>query len=216
MRTRQKWTAIKVAATSSDLGLRDTLTAVVQEELNVKEVRWVEDASELVSLSVRANFKVLGRMLGPKMKPVAAAIGQLGPADIARLQAGEALTIEGESIALEHVQIVQESKGEGAVASSGAVTVELDTTITHELKLEGLAREVVSKVQSARKEAGLEVEDRIVLSLKTESDDLTAAIAAHGKLIAAEVLATELKSLDVEHSTLKAGGEPLQIGLSLA
>ena len=211
---KQPLPGIKVAATSSDLGLRDTLTAVVQEELNVKEVRWVEDATELVNLSVRANFKVLGRMLGPKMKPVAAAISQLGADDIAKLQAGESLSIEGEAIALEHVQIVQESKGEGAVASSGAVTVELDTTITHELKLEGLAREVVSKVQSARKEAGLEVEDRIVLSLKTPSEDLAAAISTHASLIAAEVLATELRDLDVTHTSQKAGGEPLEIGLA--
>jgi isoleucyl-tRNA synthetase len=213
---KQPLPGVQVATSHADTGLRDALTEVVRDELNVKEVRWVEEAAELVSLSVRANFKVLGRMLGPKMKPVAAAIGQLGAADIARLQAGEALSIEGESIVLEHVQVVQESKGDGAVASTGAVTVALDTTITPELKLEGLAREIVSKVQSARKEAGLQVEDRILLSLRTASDSLTAAIQAHGTLIATEVLASELVSLDVAHQALKAGGEPLEIGLTRA
>jgi isoleucyl-tRNA synthetase len=196
--------------------MRTALTDVVQEELNVKTVTWIDDPSELVNLSVKANFKVLGRLLGPKMKPVANAIGQLGAGDIAALQAGETLTIEGESIALEHVMIVQESRGEGAVASSGDITVELNTTITHELKLEGLAREVISKVQSARKDAGLQVEDRIHLSLKTDSTDLTDAINAHGALISGEVLAVELTELSVEHTATKAGGEPLEIGLAKA
>ena len=213
---KQPLPGIKVAASGGSDALRRALTDVAQEELNVKTVTWIGDATELVDLSVKANFKVLGRLLGPKMKPVAGAIAQLGAADIARLQAGETLTLEGESIALEHVLIVQESKGEGAVASSGEVTVELDTTITPELKLEGLAREVISKVQSARKQAGLEVEDRIRLSLKTESDVLGEAIAAHGSMISAEVLAVELTSLDVEHTAVKAGGEAVEIGLAKA
>ena len=155
---KQPLPGIKVAASGGSDALRQALTDVAQEELNVKTVTWIADATELVDLSVKANFKVLGRLLGPKMKPVAGAIAQLGAADIAKLQAGETLTLEGESIALEHVLIVQESKGEGAVASSGEVTVELDTTITPELKLEGLAREVISKVQSAR--SGLKASDK--------------------------------------------------------
>ncbi|MGB0638953.1 MAG: DUF5915 domain-containing protein, partial [Myxococcota bacterium] len=213
---KQPLPGIKVAATAGSDGIRHALTSVVQEELNVKTVTWVADPGELVNLSVKANFKVLGRMLGPKMKPVANAIGQLGASDIAALQAGETLTIEGESIALEHVMIVQESRGEGAVESSGDVTVELDTTITHELKLEGLAREIISKVQSARKDAGLEVEDRIVLSLRSDSADIQATIDAHGDLIAGEVLASELSSIDADHVQTKAGGEPIEIGLRKA
>jgi isoleucyl-tRNA synthetase len=213
---KQPLPGIKVAATAGSDGIRQALTSVVQEELNVKTVTWVSDPGELVNLSVKANFKVLGRMLGPKMKPVANAIGQLGTADIAALQAGETLTIEGESIALEHVMIVQESRGEGAVESSGDVTLELDTTITHELKLEGLAREIISKVQSTRKDTGLEVEDRIVLSLRSDSADIKAAIEAHGALIAGEVLASEMSSLDSDHIQTKAGGEPIEIGLRKA
>ncbi len=213
---KQPLPGIKVAASAGSDALRQALTSVVQEELNVKTVTWVADPGELVNLSVKANFKVLGRMLGPKMKPVANAIGALGATDIAALQAGQTLAIEGESIGLEHVLIVQESRGEGAVESSGDVTVELDTTITHELKLEGLAREVISKVQSARKDAGLQVEDRIHLSLRTDSTDLAAAISAHGALISGEVLAIDLTDLSVDHAVTKAGGEPLEIGLTKA
>jgi isoleucyl-tRNA synthetase len=213
---KQPLPGIKVAATAGSAALQDALTSVVQEELNIKAVTWVSDPGELVNLTVKANFKVLGRLLGPKMKPVANAIGQLGAADIAALQAGETLTLEGESIALEHVMIVQESRGDGAVQSSGDVTVELNTTITHALKLEGLAREVISKVQGARKEAGLAVEDRIILSLRTDSTELQAAIAAHGGLISGEVLANEMRTLDAVHAQTKAGGEPIEIGLCKA
>ena len=94
--------------------------------------------------------------------------------------------------------------------------VELDTTITHELKLEGLAREVISKVQGARKDAGLQVEDRIRLSLQSESALLSEAIAAHSGLIAAEVLATELGDVSADLVQTKAGGEPLGIALTIA
>ena len=93
---------------------------------------------------------------------------------------------------------------------------QLDTTITHELKLEGLAREIISKVQSARKDAGLQVEDRIVLSLKTESTDITDAIQAHGELIAGEVLATSLAPLEISHLATTASGNALEIGLRKA
>ena len=146
----------------------------------------------------------------------AGAIAQLDGAQLSALQAGETLIIEGEEIDASGVMIVQESTGDGAVQSNAGVTVELDTTITHALKLEGLAREIISKVQSARKDAGLEVEDRIQLSLRTESTDLTEAIAAHGDLIAGEVLATALVALDAEHTGVKAGGEALGIALQRA
>ena len=71
-------------------------------------------------------------------------------------------------------------------------------------------------MQGARQQAGLEVEDRIRLSLKTDSDVLGEAIAAHGSMISAEVLAVELTSLDVEHTAVKAGGEAVEIGLAKA
>ena len=85
---KQPLPAIKIAATGGSSALREALTDVAQEELNVKAVSWIADPAELVNLSVKANFKVLGRLLGPKMKPVANAIGQLGTSDIAALQSG--------------------------------------------------------------------------------------------------------------------------------
>ena len=217
IRVRQPLPLIKVA-TSQRLNpeLRDTLSEVVQEELNVKDVEWVADATDLVQISVKANFKVLGRRLGPKMKPVANAISALSDEEIQSLRNGGLITIEGEEISLEHVIVVQESTGDGAIESSGDVTVELDTHITETLRLEGLARELVSKVQAARKDAGLEVEDRIVLSLQTESDAMKSAIEAHRTMICGEVLATTIASLNSTHSMVDAGGEKIGIAVEKA
>lgn len=214
IRVRQPLPLIKVASVNAlDLSLRDQLSALVLEELNVKRIEWMEDVSDLVTISVKANFKVLGRKLGPKMKPVAAAIAGLDSAQIQALQEGASFELEGETIALEHVIIVQETTGEGAVENNGDVIVELDTQISETLRLEGLARELVSKVQAARKEADFEVEDRIILSVKTDSEALRAAIEAHTSLICGEVLATEITPLTAPHSAIDAGTEPAEIAL---
>lgn len=214
IRVRQPLPLIKVASVNAlDVSLRDQLSALVLEELNVKRIEWMEDVSDLVTISVKANFKVLGRKLGPKMKPVAAAIAGFDSAQIQALQEGASFELEGETIALEHVIIVQETTGEGAVENNGDVIVELDTQISETLRLEGLARELVSKVQAARKEAGFEVEDRIVLSVKTESEALRAAIEAHTPLICGEVLATEITPLSTPHSAIDAGTEQAEIAL---
>ena len=150
------------------------------------------------------------------MKPVANAISALDEASIQALRDGKTLTLEGEEIALEHVLIVQEATGEGAVGTSGPITVELNTEISHELRLEGLARELVSKIQAARKDAGLEVEDRILLSLRSESEDMQSAIQAHRTLIMSEVLAVELVELSSEHAEINAGGEQVSLAVAKA
>jgi isoleucyl-tRNA synthetase len=214
LRVRQPLPLIKVASNKAlNTALRDALSPVILEELNVKEILWVSDPKTLVMVSVKANFKVLGRRLGPKMKVVANAISALNEQDIQALQNGDTLQIEGEEIALEHVLVIQEATGDGAVETSGGITVELDTQITESLKLEGLARELVSKVQAARKEAGLDVEDRIVLSLKTDSVDLQAAISTHKEMIAGEVLAVSIAPIDGPHSPVKAGDQSVEIAV---
>jgi len=111
---------------------------------------------------------------------------------------------------------VQNAKTEGAIASTSQVTVVMDTTISPELHLEGLAREVVSKVQGARKDAGLEVEDRIVLSLKPATEELAAAIDTHKALILSEVLALRLEDVDAEHHLIDAAGHTLEVALKKA
>ena len=192
------------------------LLAYAAEELNLKEIALVDDVGQLVQLKAKPNFKVLGRRLGKRMKVFAAAIAELSADDVRRVMDGESIVVEGELLESEAFIVVQEPVGEGAVASSGEVTVRLDTEISPALRGEYLARECISKVQQARKSAGLQVEDRIVLSLTTTVEELQLAIATHADWISAEVLATELRSLDVAHEPSAAAGLDFAIALRLA
>ena len=192
---------------------RAALAAIVQEELNVKEFHVVADASMLVSLGARANFKSLGRRLGKRMKPVATAIAAAGAESVRRWIDGETVTIEGQEIGPDDVQVVQEPVGGGAVASDGDVTVRLDITLDDALRAERLAREIVSKVGAVRKQQGLEVEDRIELSLRSDSILVQIAIAEHGPMILAEVLGVSLADLDLPHEGFSAAGEGFEIAL---
>ncbi len=195
--------------------LAQELLGIAADELNVKQVEVVELQS-LVKLSAKANFKTLGRRLGPKMKQVAGAVAQLPDAALQTLLGGGSVEVEGESIGPDDVQIVSEARGDGAIATAGDVTVALDIAVDEPLRLEYVAREAVSRVQNARKAAGLQVEDRIVLSLRAGSPAMAEALAAHGPWIAAETLAASLHALELEHEDAVCGGEPLAFALQKA
>ena len=189
IRTRQPLPGIRLAATHP---LTDELAAIIAEELNVKSVDVVADPAQLVSFSAKANFKKLGRRFGKRMKTIAAGVSALNEAQIATLRAGGSVAVDREVLSGDDVLIVQESSGGGAVESTGSLTVQLDIEITPELKSEGLAREIISRVQAARKTSGLQVDDRIRLSLVSTDAALQQAIDTHGVLIAGEVLAVEI------------------------
>ena len=183
------------------------LQALIAGELNVVEVAVTADVSTLATLQARANFKALGRRLGKKMKPVAQAIAAADRASITAWRAGQSVDIEGEAIGPDDVQIVQQASGDGALASDGDVTVLLDTTVTEALRREGLAREVISKVQQLRKDSGFEVEDRITLEVDADDEALLSSLQAHGGLIGAEVLAPE----GAQAATLEATGADVTV-----
>ena len=172
------------------------MAPVIAEELNVKAVEFAADESRFVTLSAKANFKVLGKKLGPRMKAAAAAIAALPAADIAKLQAGEGvrLAIDGEAPVdlLPEDVLVQRSENAGlTVANDGDLSVALDPALTPELVAEGIAREFVSHVQSLRKEADLDVADRIRVSVSTDAE-AAAALRAHAEFIRGETLALDL------------------------
>jgi isoleucyl-tRNA synthetase len=179
---------------------------VIGDELNVKEVSTSADEGGLVRLSARANFRILGPRFGPKMPEAAAAISELAPADLEALLAGGKVTIGGETLGVDDV-IIDRSPQEGTVVETGsALAVALDTTLSDDLVLEGVAREVISRVQRMRREAGLEVTDRIRLSWSSEDAIVRAALNSHASQIGAEVLAV---SVDEDDS---GAGEPYEVG----
>jgi isoleucyl-tRNA synthetase len=200
--------------TAAFVGSVEALVPIIQEELNLKNgVRAVQDVRFLVDTSVKANFKTLGKRLGGKMKPVSMAIAAAGEEQVRSWLNDQTIPIEGELIGPEDLIIERKAKPGLTVASEGTLTVALDTTITPELRAEGLAREVVSKVQNARKDTGLQVEDRIALGIWSGSEALTQAIDTWREYVMGETLAVRLELLPEpgDLAVTDAGGEPVAV-----
>jgi isoleucyl-tRNA synthetase len=195
VRTRQPLGRALVAAEGWDR-LPAGLRAEVAEELNVVELVALEAvAGGLVDVTVKANFRALGKRFGKQTPSVAAAVAATDPSSlVAALRRDGSATVEvsGEQLLVGRDEvIITETPREGwAVASAGGETVALDLELTESLRRAGTAREIVRHVQEARKGAGLAVSDRITLRWRTGSAELAAVMAEHGDAIAGEVLAT--------------------------
>jgi isoleucyl-tRNA synthetase len=172
------------------------LTAILQDELNVHRVVFLSDSDEVVRLSAKPNFGALGPRFGPRTPAVAKAISALGGEAVRSLQAGEeaTLAVDGQPVAIgpEHVTVLEEASGDLEVTSSDGYLVALDRTIDEALRAEGIARELVNRVQRLRKDAGLEVSDRILLGIRG-APAVEEAAEQHRAHIAGETLATELQ-----------------------
>ena len=201
VRTRQPLGRALVGA-SGWAGLPEELRAQVADELNVLSVAALgSTAGELVDVSVKPNFRALGKRFGAGTKAVAAAVTAADPGGLAAaLRAGTAtVTVDGADLALgpDELVVTETPRSGWAVASDAGETVALDLTVTPELRRAGLAREVVRLVQDARKASGLEVSDRIALVWAAEGEELAEALREHGAAVAAEVLATSFTEGDV-------------------
>jgi isoleucyl-tRNA synthetase len=199
----------------------------LREELNVKAVSLHDpEWGPLLTPDVKPNMKTLGPTFGARLKDVGAAIANAEPFDLAvKVRAGESIELAcgSETIRLEPADLLVQVKApEGwAGVVDGETQVALDVYVTDELAAEGVARDVVRHVQEQRKEANLQMEDRIVLYLGTESAKLRQAIAAHRDYIAAETLTIEwsaqpLTGSGVHGATVKVEGQPLVIELKKA
>jgi isoleucyl-tRNA synthetase len=155
--------------------LSEELTAIVVDELNVKSLEYVSQAGELVNYSVLPNLKLLGPKLGKLVPAVRKVLEAVEPGElVAGIQAGEnvTLTVEGQEVELTPEELlVQTQPAEGlAVAADRVITVGIDVVITPELAAEGLAREIVRRVQNMRKEAGFDIADKITIYYQTEGE----------------------------------------------
>jgi isoleucyl-tRNA synthetase len=169
---------------------------IVADELNVKRFEFVEEEGRLVAYRLLPDNRALGPKFGPKFPKVRAALAAADPAQVVkRVQAGlpVALEVDGEAVALAAEEVlVQTEPAEGlAVAADKGVTVAVDAVITDELRAEGLAREIVRRVQTMRKEAGFNIEDRITTWYLADGE-LVEVIDAWGEYIRSETLSGEL------------------------
>ena len=180
LKVRQPLSALKIAG-----GDVKGLEELIEDELNVKKVEFVADETELCDITLKANFKTLGKKCGPKMKAVAAAIESMNGAGAWPRQ------VEGIEVTAEDVVVTRRPKAGLVVASAGSIVVGLETALSPALIAEGLAREFVSHVQSMRKEADFEVSQRIAVTVETDVE-MEAALRAHLDYVKGEVLATDV------------------------
>jgi isoleucyl-tRNA synthetase len=224
IKLRQPLARALVHREAGDSDLSDELMALVVDELNVKRVAFVDDPGELVAYRLLPDNKVLGPRFGKRFPALRAALEALDPsAAVRRLRAGLPLelAVEGETVELAPEEVlVREEPGEGlAVASERGATVAVDTVLTPELRMEGLAREVVRRVQNLRKEAGFNLDDRIFTTYETEGE-LGEAIEAWQPFIAAETLSVSLQAGPPEEKATvgedQVDGHALRLGIRRA
>ncbi len=197
------------------------LEDVVREEINVKDLAFAKDASEYVSFTVKPNFQELGPILGKSMKACAAALAKEDAAAVIRTvkeKGAFTLAFDGQTIDLTGQQLdVRLAAKEGFAAADGrGAVVVLDATITDELEREGLARELINRIQTIRKELDLPFEARIRVRVGAGGKAARAAVE-HGETIAAETLASDYKVEWEDIGNVREvdiGGEPVRIAIA--
>ena len=187
---------------------------LIKHEVNIKEIVLLEDASDILVKQIKPNFKTLGPKFGKEMKFIANHIRNFTKEDILKIELDGKMPIEldGKMINLELSDVEISSKDiEGwLVANEGSITVALDVTISEELRKEGIARELINRIQNARKDSGLDVTDRIKLTV-LKSEDLEESINKNKEYIMSETLTDELVFVDqlidgtaIEFDTIKS------------
>ena len=187
---------------------------LIKHEVNIKEIELLEDASDILVKQIKPNFKTLGPKFGREMKSIANSIRNFSKEEISKIELDGKIPIEldGKMINLELSDVEISSKDiEGwLVANEGAITVALDVTISEELRKEGVARELINRIQNARKDRGLEVTDKIKLTV-LKFEDIEESINKNKEYIMSETLTEELvfvdqliDGLDVEFDTIKS------------
>ncbi len=190
---------------------------LIADELNVRAVETSRDDAGLADLSAKADFRRLGPRLGADVKACAAGIAALGNEEIARLLAGETLEVAGFPITAEDVVVTRTPREGTVVETDGELAVALDTRLDDDLIAEGLARDVVNRIQQVRRGAGLDVADRIRLRWTTDDERLRRAVERHRDYIARETLATEFVQADgLEGQSVEVDGAALVVAVEKA
>ncbi len=173
----------------------EAIADLVKSEVNVKEIELIDDASGILVKEIKPNFKTLGPRFGKAMGQIAGKIKSFQQEDIVLLEKNgqKEIVVNGNAIilTLEDVEITSTDIEGWLVANQSGITVALDVTITPELKKEGISRELVNRIQNIRKDSGLEVTDRIVISIQSQPE-IDAAVASNEQYIKDETLADQL------------------------
>jgi isoleucyl-tRNA synthetase len=177
----------------------EAVSDLIKHEVNIKEIELLEDASDLLVKQIKPNFKTLGPKFGKDMKLIANKVRAFNADDIKNIEQKGSIDIEinEKTITLgsEDVEIISQDIEGWLVANEGTLTVALDVTISEELRKEGIARELVNRIQNLRKDSGFEVTDRIDVQILNEPR-VAAAVALNEAYIKSETLTEDLKIMD--------------------
>jgi isoleucyl-tRNA synthetase len=191
-----------------DARVKDQLELVktlILNEVNVKEAEFISDTAGLITKKIKPNFKTLGKIYGKQMKEIAAAFGTLSQEVISEIQAAEAsgtgyvLNLPSGDVTLNKgdYEISSEDMPGWLVATEGAMTIALDVTVTEELRQEGVARELINRIQNLRKSNGFDVTDKVNVVIYADGEDgaeISASLANFGEYVAAQTLALSVKA----------------------
>ena len=175
----------------------------IKEELNIKKVTLIDSIDEYVSYEAKPNFVTLGKKVGKDMPLIVKGLKEMDGAKVAAMvQAGETIAIAGINVSHDDINIVvNEKEGVVAVEDRGYVAI-LDVTLTEELKQEGLVRDLVRHIQTLRKEADFNVDDRIELYIES-SEEVMAAVTAYAEYLETETLAKLLEKSGAKYDASK-------------
>ena len=200
IKVRQPLTQIMVPILSENE--QENIEAVkdlIMNEVNVKAINFVTDASGILVKRIKPDFKKLGPKCGKNMKTVAQMLTEFSQEQIAELEKNGQYTLDvaGASVVVEKgdVEILSEDIPGWLVANNGQITIALDVTITDELKEEGIAREFVNRIQNIRKSSGFEITDKIIVEIEKKAE-INVAVEHFAQYIASQVLANEVKLVD--------------------
>ena len=170
---------------------------LIQAEVNVKVVEYIDDTSGILVKKIKPNFRKLGQQYGKKMKDVTAKINAFGQEEIAEIEKNNRIELALDSgeiiLTLDDVEISSKDIPGWLVASQGKITVALDITLTEELQKEGIARDLVNRIQNLRKSIGLEIQDKISISIVHNTEMVNSAIETNSKYICQETQALSLE-----------------------
>ena len=214
---RQPLQKIAIPTTDEVMKARiEAVKALILSEVNVKELEFVEGDGILVK-KIKCNFRTLGKKFGKLMKSVNAAVTEMSQEQIAELEKNGTITLQVEGtdalIELADVEIFSEDVPGWTVANEGALTVALDVEVTDELRREGIAREVIKKIQAMRKDSGLEITDRIAVTVSRNAGS-NEAVQQFGEYISNQVLADSLTLCDsVDGEAVELDGFSINVAI---
>jgi isoleucyl-tRNA synthetase len=191
---------------------------LIKSEVNVKELVIVPAERSEIKLvkKIKPQFKVLGKKVGGQMKALAEAISKMSQDDIAKMEADGQFTLLDYTLVPEDVEIITEDMPGWLVANNGILTIALDIELTDELIEEGIARELVNRIQNLRKSSGLEITDRIQVVIE-DREEIHNAVLHCNEYIAGQVLATSLQlAKDVQGDNVEMDGYNVNIKIEKA